>query len=59
LIGQCGGTLVDVVRIYLCASTIFLIYFCWIKGYWVEATLAAISLFPPFEKFVKRLNYVV
>jgi hypothetical protein len=33
--------------------------FCWIKGAWTEATVVAVSFCSPFEKIVKKLNFVV
>jgi hypothetical protein len=40
-------------------ATILSTFFCWIEGAWVEAVVVVVSFCSPFEKIVKKMNFVV
>jgi len=44
---------------FLCFVATLLTYFCWIEGAGAEAVVVAMSFCSPFEKILKKLNFVV
>jgi hypothetical protein len=44
---------------YLRFTTVLSTHFCWIEGAWAEVVVVAVSFCSPFEKIVKKMNFVV